>query len=137
MTETIVKIIKWIVFIPVIWLSLLLFKGTALLTQHWIKHQVHEASGWSYFVAETTFGWFWIPYLLLWLALNLMMNKLCPKPKIGAIILLTILVLGAMNFYFVSGKEVFISWVLSDITAFATLGILFMKEIEETITDPL
>jgi len=129
MNGTAAKVIKWIVFIPAVYFSAALFKLAALLTQHWIKEQVHEASGWSYFVAETTFGWFWIPYLLLYLLLNAEVRGLCSKPKIGAALILPLFLLNSIHFYFMSGVEIFISWILADLVIYATLGfILFEKD---------
>jgi hypothetical protein len=129
MNPTAIKVIKWIIFIPVVYFTIGLFKFGALMVQFWIKKQVHEASGWSYFVAETTFGWFWIPYMLLYLLINAEVNGLCTKPKIGAAMILPILVLNSIHFYFISGAEIYTSWVLADLTAYATLGyILYERE---------
>src|SRR5882724_10722506 len=120
MNPTAIKAIKWILFIPVVYFSVMLFKFAALMTQQWIKTQVREASGWSYFVAETTFGWFWIPYMLLYLLLNAEVKGLCSKPKIGAAMILPILLLNSIHFYFISEAEAYLSWILSDLTTYAT-----------------
>ena len=75
------KVLKWIFFIPILYIFMVLLKVGLLYAQFWIKDQVHEDSGWGYFVASTVFGSFWIPYLIEYFIIIWIIN-LCSKAKI-------------------------------------------------------
>ncbi len=121
------KVLKWIFFIPILYVFMILLKIGLLYAQFWIKDQVHEDSGWGYFVATTVFGSFWIPYLIEYLIIVWIIS-LCSKPKIGAAIALTLMVLSMINYYFVADNSFYLGPGLADIVMLGALGYISFSD---------
>jgi hypothetical protein len=123
------KVVGWISFIPAYILFIVLFKICLYASQMWIRDQVHEDSGWGYFVATTTFSSFWIPYLLQYF-IFIRILMICPMPRVASVILFILAVGNIIRYYFVLEGEFAISVFLAELVALGTFGYYSFKQVE-------
>ena len=130
MKNLLTKVARWILFIPLLFLVLACFRVVVVWLQFWIKDQVHEDSGWAYFVASTTFSSFWIPYLLQYWAI-IRVVKICPMVQVGSGIAFTIICMTSINYYFIQDHDLYLAGVLADLVTILTLGYTTFNRVEE------
>lgn len=131
-SNTLSKVLKWIFYIPVLYAFTLLLKVGLIYTQFWIKDQVNDDGWWGYFIASTVLGSFWIPYVIEYIIIVWIIN-LSSKPKVGAAIALTLIVLSMINYYFVADNSFYIAPGVADVVMIGTLSYMSFSDTHEYI----